>query len=276
MRFFKECINNILLSMGFAVRRIKPNKISTYSSLEEEVIIKKYLKHLKDGNNFFVDIGAGDGIRKSNTYSLTVEGWQGLSIEYNADEFSKLAYSYKKYPDIKLSKSKVTPENIVNILKANDVPKEFNFLSLDIDGYDFYVLYEILKKYRPKLICSEINEKIPPPIKFTVKWDPNYSWNEDHFMGYSISQLEELCKNYNYGIVELHYNNVFLMPIELCKKTLSPEEAFSNGYLNKKDRKKLFYYNADMEELLEISPEKGIEFINKKFKIYKDQYICKL
>jgi hypothetical protein len=63
----------------------------------------------------------------------------------------------------------VTPNNVVSLLLANDTPKEFAFLNLDLDGYDYFVLEQILTHYRPKLICKEINEKIPPPIKFSVK-----------------------------------------------------------------------------------------------------------
>ena len=40
---------------------------------------------------------------------------------------------------------------------------------------------EWLTRYRPELICAEVNEKIPPPLKFSVRWDPNYRWSNDHF-----------------------------------------------------------------------------------------------
>jgi len=75
---------------------------------------------------------------------------------------------------------------------------------IDIDGYDYFVLDELLSAFRPAIICAEINEVIPPPIKFTVKWHPSYVWGENHFFGQSICQLNLLCEKYDYALVELH------------------------------------------------------------------------
>ncbi len=102
---------------------------------------------------------------------------------------------------------------------------------IDIDGYDYFVLDELLSSFRPAIICAEINEVIPPPIKFTVKLHPSYVWGENHFLGQSICQLSLLCKKYDYILVELHYNNAFLVPKELNPFTpLTPEDAYIKGY----------------------------------------------
>ncbi|HCF29513.1 MAG TPA: hypothetical protein DEV81_20440 [Cyanobacteria bacterium UBA11049] len=89
-------------------------------------------------------------------------------------------------------------------------------------------------------------KKFPPPLKFTVKWEwenwnPNYVWNTDYFYGQSISELEVLCTKYDYGIVDLEYNNAFLLPKEISKVPfLSAESAFKKGYLERADRKEKF------------------------------------
>jgi hypothetical protein len=134
-------------------------------------------------------------------------------------------------------------------------------------------LEQILTKYRPRLICAEINEKIPPPIKFTVKWNPAYAWAGDHFYGQSISQLHMLCTRTNYALVELHYNNAFLVPLECNPKSkLSPEEAYQSGYLNKPDRKDKFPWNSNMEDLLHMQPEQALAFIDAFFDKYKGMF----
>ena len=245
----------------------------TYSHLNEQSIINKYLNTLSLESRYCVDIGASDGLSMSNTYALFKDGWCGLAIEFDTKKFSSLASSYVNFPNVNLSKCMVTPPNILSLLEANNVPEKFEFLSLDIDGYDYFVLEQILGKYRPKLICTEINEKIPPPIKFTVKWDPSYIWGVDHFYGQSISQLHILAAKHQYALVELHYNSAFLIPIEYSPNvSLTPEEAYQSGYLGKPDRKIKFPWNENMEEVLHMKPNDVLIFVNKFFEKYKGKY----
>ena len=245
----------------------------TYSYLDEQSIINSYLQKLKIEKGYAVDIAAGDGVSMSNTYSLYKNDWRGLAVEFDSDKFAKLSNTYSDFKSVNLSKCMVTPENVLSILKAHGTPSDFDFLNLDIDGYDYFVLNEILKNYRPKLICVEINEKIPPPIKFTVKWDPGYVWATDHFYGQSISQVNTLVSQYKYSLVELHYNNAFLIPTEISPSlSLTPELAYQEGYLEKKDRKSKFPWNSNMEDVLQMSPDEALNFINNFFRKYKGKF----
>ena len=47
---------------------------------------------------------------------------------------------------------------------------------------------------RPALVCTEFNEKIPPPIKFAVRFDPAHRYGVDHFFGYSLAMLAGLAE----------------------------------------------------------------------------------
>lgn len=200
-------IKRLTNALGIEIRRIKPGGIEKYSSLGEGRIIGEYLSRIKLENNYCVDIAAGDGVAMSNTYDLFQKGWSGLAVECDPQKFSKLAYTYRQLEKVYLSKCRVTPINVVDLLLSHEAPKQFAFLSLDLDGYDYYVLDRILASFRPRLLCVEINEKIPPPIRFTVKWSPSYVWGGDHFYGQSLAQLYTLCVKYRYALVRLHYNN---------------------------------------------------------------------
>lgn len=271
-------VNNILSYYGLElVRTSFPSSQTKFSYLDEERIIYDLLQRLNVNHKFAVDIAAGDGLTMSNTFFLYRNGWKGLAVEYDSKKFSKLSYRYKNLPEVNLCKCMVTPENVVALLKANRVPRGFCFLSLDIDGYDYFVLEQVLVDYRPSLICAEINEKIPTPIKFTVKWDPNYVYGGDNFYGQSLSQINILCEKHDYVIVDLEYNNVFLIPKEInpCP-SLTPEEAYTKGYVKKSDRKEKFPWNADMEEVHGLSPAEAIEFVQKYFAKYNGKFICTL
>ncbi|OKH55463.1 hypothetical protein NIES2101_03485 [Calothrix sp. HK-06] len=253
----------------------KTNRVK-YCHLDEESVIEKYLDLVDVKNQYCVDIAASDGVTMSNTCFLFQQGWSGLAVECDGANFAALASNYRNFPNVTLSKSFVTPENIVSILEAHGAPKNFDLLNLDIDGYDYYVLDKMLSSFRPSLICTEINEKIPPPLKFTVKWDSGYRWENNHFYGQSICQLYLLCEKYEYSLVELHYNNAFLIPKEINPHSITPEEAYRQGYLERLDRKQKFPWNADFESIHNLTSEQALDYINKFFAKYQGKYICSL
>jgi Methyltransferase FkbM domain len=51
------------------------------------------------------------------------------------------------------------------ILAPTAVPKDFDFLSIDIDGNDYHV-WQAVSRYRPKLVCIEFNPTIPTEVAF--------------------------------------------------------------------------------------------------------------
>lgn len=253
------------------------NLKKAYSNLGEEAVVNKYLAALEH-KEVVVDIAAHDGVFMSNTYNLYKAGYGGLAVECDNIKFASLANSYKNFDKVMLSKAYVYPDNVVSLLEGYEIPVDFGFLNFDIDGYDYFVLHELLKKYRPTLICAEINEKIPYPIKFTVKYDRNYIWDVNHFYGQSISQLYALCENYDYDLIELHYNNAFLVPKErnTLFPSLHPEEAYLSGYVKKADRQQMFPHNKDVDVLLKMQPQEALNFIKEYFKRYDGKYEASL
>jgi len=253
-------------------------KGSAYSQSNEEEVIQRSLAALPAKTRFCVDIAAGDGITMSNTYSLFKSGWGGLAVEGDGRLFRKLVDRYAKFPRAQFAKTMVTPDTVVPLLKSHSVPRDFDFLSLDIDGYDHFVLQEILGAYRPFLICAEVNEKIPPPLKFTVKYDPAYVWREDHFYGQSLAMLEELARDKRYALIALEYNNAFLVPEEHSAPfpSLSVAEAYRKGYLDKPDRLQRMPWNRDMEALQSLAPTEGLKFVARYFERDAGRYICRL
>jgi hypothetical protein len=136
---------------------------SGYSFNDEERIIADLFARLPLRHEFCVDVGAGDGLTMSNTHFLCAGGWKGLLVEYDPESFAKLAAVYRTTPAAMPARCKATPDSIRPLLAAYDVPRDFDFLSLDIDGYDHWVLESVLSEYRPTLVCTEINEMFPPP-----------------------------------------------------------------------------------------------------------------
>ena len=138
----KRLIQKAFRMVGLDIRRLSSvdSVNRNYSNLDEQSIITAYLNTINLESRYCVDIGASDGISMSNTYSLYKDGWGGLAVEFDAQKFSSLASSYASFPNVKLAKCMVTPPNVLSLLSANEIPERFEFLNLDIDGYDYFVL----------------------------------------------------------------------------------------------------------------------------------------
>jgi hypothetical protein len=245
-----------------------------HSSLGEERLLRKYIGELLPSHHSraVVDLGAGDGTRWSNTYALFRDGWRGVGVEYDSRKAVGLARNYKYYKDAYACRCRVTPDNVIPLLQAYAIEKDFSVLSLDIDSYDYRVLDRVLQHYRPRIIITEINEKIPPPIKFVVNYDPDFELRH-HFYGYSIESLAELCERHGYALIQLEYNNAFLAPLELQGvRPLAADIAYRQGYLERPDRREKFRLNYDMEALHSLSPQEGVEFIKQFYARFAGKY----
>jgi len=247
------------------LQKVKYSLRGRFSHASEQKILAKYVEELlpEDQSRTVVDIGAGNGVRWSNSYALLLVGWKALGIEADSQKYSLLSRAYRKFPAAYAVHSRVDPDNVAKLFRGFDIEKNFGVLCLDIDGNDYWVLDAILSNFRPSLVVTEINENIPPPLRFVVKFDPDFQLRY-HFYGYSIAALEDLCEKHDYGILGLEYNNAFLAPREIGAPGFrDAESAYRAGYLDRKDRKERFASNLDMEILHSLSSEEGIRFLHE-------------
>jgi hypothetical protein len=275
MSFLSELKEN--LRVGRYVKKM--HRRGYYSNFGEEKLTLQYLADLAlpDNQRYAVDIAAADGLGGSNTYRLFSQGYAGLAVEGDPEKFAFMSRLYRKFEQVFLMRVFITPDNILEALHTAGAPENFAFLNMDIDSYDFFVLERMLERYSPAIICAEFNEKIPPPLKFTIKYDPGFSWDYSHCYGQSISKLHELTKRFEYDLVAAEYNNAFLISRRLNKwKPISPEEAYRTGYLEKSDRLQVLSANIDMEPVLSMSPPDAIKFLNEKFSKYRGKYTLEI
>src|SRR5438105_2465372 len=214
----------------------------------------------------------------SNTLALAKAGWVGLAVEADPELFAQLDRTYaKRYTRVTRAREIVTPDNVVALLREHDVPRDFGVLSLDIDGYDHFVLAKLLEAFRPGLICAEINESIPPPVRFTVTYRPDHAWAKDHFYGQSLAMLDVLRERHGYALVQVEYNNAFLLPAE-CSPVPSrpPVDVYREGYLSRADRLQRLPWNREMEFLQALSPEDAVAALHRRFARYAGRFVCEV
>ncbi|UCF04117.1 MAG: FkbM family methyltransferase [bacterium] len=143
-------------------------------------------------NKFFVDIGAGNGYGCSNTvFFRKTYRWKCVMFD-------------KRYRNhaIGLYQRLLTVENTVSSFEEFHVPEKFDFLSIDIDGNDYWILKEVLSAYSPRIIQLEMNPNFEPHESLALKYDPNCP-GRDTEKGFGASPLafKKLGDRHGYTVV---------------------------------------------------------------------------
>lgn len=164
----------------------------SYSQKDEDVVIDKYFNYKNNG--FYVDVGAYDPTRLSNTKRFYKKGWRGINIEPDINGYSNFLQQRPEDINLNIGIGKdnkeltfyvMTPNTLstfseeekneylkkgyylketskVQVLPLKDVlnnyckDREIDFMSIDAEGHDMEVLESNdWDKYKPKIICIE-------------------------------------------------------------------------------------------------------------------------
>jgi len=182
-----------------------------YSQWGEDGITENIIKALYNSlnNKFYVEIGTESGAECNTRILREKYNWQGAMFDATFENKS-----------INLVKSFITKDNVIGIMKTNNVPKEFNLLSLDIDGNDFYVLHSILKNYTPDIIICEYNATHLPTEDKVIIYNEDFKWDGTNYFGASLLSFHNLLNKYNYSLVytTILGVNAFFVKTELLKR----------------------------------------------------------
>jgi hypothetical protein len=161
---------------------------------------------------FAVDLAAGDGVTSSCTLPLFRDhGWWGLAIEGDPTRFALLEHAYLGLARVTPRRAWVSPDGSARLLRELAVPRDFALLNIDIDSYDLDVAAAILAEFRPIVVDLEINEKIPPPVRFAVRYGTHFRWDEGHCYGCSLAAACDVVGAMGYRLEGLEYNNAFFV-----------------------------------------------------------------
>jgi len=193
----------------------------------EDGVIQQILKTIGlTTANWCVEFGACNGKVDSNTWNLVKNhGWKAVYIEPNQAFFEQLKQHCNETPGTWCFDDLVGWEgesSLDAILARTPISADFGFISIDVDGPDYYI-WEAFEKYRPHVVCIEFNRLINPKISFVPTKDSILRPS-------SLRALYELGKRKGYELVcVVNWNAFFVRSEHLPKfaiKDNHPEKLF--------------------------------------------------
>jgi len=174
------------------------------SQYGEDGIIAKALEVIGRADNWCVEFGSWDGRKCSNTYNLIeAKGYSAVLIEASAKRFANLKENFRHNDKVICLNEFVgfdSADGLDVILGRTEIPKDFDVLSIDIDGNDYHV-WEAVKEYRPKVVVIEFNPTIPKTVEFVQRRDFGVT------QGSSLLSISKLSKSKGYELVAVTKNN---------------------------------------------------------------------
>jgi len=232
-------------------------------------------------NKFAVNLGADDGITSDPTYALfSTFGFRGVAFEPNKSSFATLVKNLPSTNVIKIN-DYVTPENVLINFDDLKIPVDADVIKVDIDGYDYFVAKEMLKKYKPKILCIEAQPIFPPKLNFTMNYYKEYvGWDSSMCVGASLTLITKMTKINGYELIYLDWYDAYYVKKDLFNlfemNDNSVENVWLNGWFNRpRDGfgPKFAFFNG----LRFLKPQAQLDFINndnnfngKKYVLFHD------
>ncbi len=202
--------------------KINNSEFKITSQNNEDGIIEHIFKKIPH-KKYFVEIGFG--YYECNTLNLIKNNWSGRLIDSSIEETLamrlNLNYFFSK-PKVNIIHFKVTKYNINNIVFSDTFSSDIDFLSLDIDGNDYWVIKSLISS-KIKVICIEYNHWLGANTRLAMKYDPNFNFVDNGIFGASLLAFTEMLKEKHFSLVAVdssgtnafYVNNIFAESFEI-------------------------------------------------------------
>jgi len=213
---YKELYNS-----GFPKFEFKDIGFQIYSQCEEDGILLYIFSIIGTTNKKCVEICLGDVLESNTTNLILNHRWVGLLFDGSSENIKKSNNFYKNNQNTYLWPPKsickwITKGNINSIILENDFHGEIDFLSIDIDGNDYWIWKEI-SCISPRVVIVEYNHLWAYEKSVTVPYADNFkaefSEYGSDYAGASLMAFIKLAKEKGYlyiGSNEISTNAFFL------------------------------------------------------------------
>lgn len=195
-----------------------------YSESGEDGILERLFELLQVSDGFFVEFGAWDGRRLSNSRLLAERGWGGILIEADEAHFAELRQNLAS-DRVRAVQARVGLRDesaLEAILDRSGCPDHIDLLSIDVDSDDL-AIWLTLRRRRPTCVVIEFNVTIPFDVDFTNP--PGRSW------GNSARTIERAARGKGYRLVAITRMNLVFVTSEALERANLAEIPLEAGRL---------------------------------------------
>ena len=120
----------------------------TLAAHDIQDVLPSVLDKVGSPGKYYVEFGYNKASWQphANVGPLKAKGWSGLLLDIDNHN-----------PSINLYRAFISSQTIVPIFQNHSVPTEPDYVSIDIDSSDVWVLDAMLTKYKPRVISVEFN-----------------------------------------------------------------------------------------------------------------------
>ena len=198
-------------------KEAKKARVGSQGNLD--TILDQVFHRIGETNRYYVEFGFdsrdfAQGGSGSNAFMLHQRGWTGKStlleidvqvmrlIRHDMTWTGLLLDSRNRNPHINLHRAFITSENIVPLFRTHGVPMEPDFVSIDIDSTDLWVMRAILTDFKPRVVTVEVNANYPMSMKGALTFpDPTRmpvspgkdTWDYSCYFGASLTPALSPC-----------------------------------------------------------------------------------
>lgn len=193
----------------------------TYSQFGEDGIIAEVLNRIEARttlDRWCVEVGAWDGVHLSNTARLIREDdYCGVLVEGDPQRALALnsAHPRRKVIGIHAMVGAEGTGSLNAILPRTVLPREFDLLSIDIDGNDFHV-WRAMTHFEPKVVVIEFNPTVPNSVIWVQENEVGLR------QGCSPAALVELGHHKGYQPVATTATNLIFVRNDLAAAVVGP------------------------------------------------------
>lgn len=188
-----------------------------YSQNGEDGIIDYLISQLNIQKPKFIEIGVGDYTEANTRFLFERTSCEGLIVDIinNFETEVKKNLSIWK-GNLQIVEKKIEPQNLISTLKDKNFYEKIDLFSLDIDGYDYWVLKELPKNFS-KIIIAEFNPYFGSELQITVPYKKDFNRSNYHpsnlCFGASLKAIIKLLadKNFKFIGTNLFRNNAFFI-----------------------------------------------------------------
>ena len=184
-------------------------ELRVFSQNGEDGVIAEIFHRIGTTEETFVEFGVANGRECNTRFLAEVLGWGGTYFESHAGYFAQLSERYRRRPDIQTIPQHLTPQTVNRRFDDAGIATEFDLLSIDVDGQDYWI-WRALDR-RPRVVVIEFNAALDGQ-----RVEPEGSAHEfaytDYF-GASLGALRSLGDQLGYTLVhvELAAVNAFFV-----------------------------------------------------------------